>query len=183
MSSLLTETAALLMASRTPGGMITAVQEREVLLAVLGLSASSLFAVVVCVAAQLLLLLLLLLLPLLLLLRPVVATVWCVLPTRPAGGVCWLHPQSPLPSDSSSACTAASSVVSSAGTLPPEHLRSRFSRVANSARLGTTPAARRREVEGTPRRWMPAASYRGKHASLCRSIRRQRRQHITLKLD
>jgi hypothetical protein len=64
-----------------------------------------------------------------------------------------LHPQVAGAPGSSSAWTAARRVASSMGLVSKAPHRHRPSRVANNARLGCTPAARRREVAGTCSMW------------------------------
>jgi hypothetical protein len=117
-----------------------------------GLVVSQVGAAVVAVALLLPLLLLLLLLLLLVVVVVAAATALLALLLR---AVWWESPPTScqlhitLLGTSSSAWTAARSTVSRIGRSSNVPRRSRPSRVANSARLGCTPAARRREVGDT----------------------------------
>jgi hypothetical protein len=103
----------------------------------------------------------------------------------PCTTCCVLHSQVQLPTaaGSRSALTAASSVVNTMNLLSQEPCRINLSRVANSARLGCTPAAKHIEVLGTCRRCRRAAGSKARrktsHVSnlSCSSVRQV--QHVT----
>jgi hypothetical protein len=100
----------------------------------------------------LLLLLLLLLLPALLLEGEWWEVALTAVPLELLGTCCWSHSHPLCASDPSNPLTAANRVARVGAKLACDLRCSRPSRVANSATLGTTPGARRRQVAWTSTR-------------------------------